>query len=433
MTSGTAFWLAISSLLITLFAAVGARALKDFSRHGLVMVCQKRDRRELVGEILHWHEPVAVAAECLRLIAMVVLIVAAAWWTWLRAGGGTTPIDVASLYLGTAGFGVLLLAVEIWLPRALVRLCGEAFLVDTWRFWRLLSRLLAPLIWAARFVDTILHRLAGREQERPSDEEFDEEIRTIVNEGHREGLIEEDAREMIEGVIELRDATVSQIMTPRTDMVSMHAGLSLEEAVQFVIQVGHTRIPVYDKSRDDIVGILHIRDLLPELAKQGQEPTKSFAEILRQPHFVPETKPVDDLLQEFQRNRNHLAVVLDEYGGVSGLVTIEDVLEEIVGEIADEYDDALVEGIKQLDERAAEVQARVRIDKINQRLNVVLPDTSEFDTIGGFVFHELGRIPSAGEELVTGNVKITVLDVSRRRIERVRIEVLDPVERESAT
>jgi CBS domain containing-hemolysin-like protein len=127
-----------------------------------------------------------------------------------------------------------------------------------------------------------------------------------------------------------------------------------------------------------------------------------------------------------------MAIVLDEYGGVSGLVTIEDVLEEIVGEIVDEYDDALVEGIKPLGEHAAEALARVHIDEINERLKIDLPDTGEFDTIGGFVFHELGRIPKPGEELVHGNIRITVLDVSRRRVERVRIEMLDPEQVEDA-
>ena len=231
---------------------------------------------------------------------------------------------------------------------------------------------------------------------------------------------------MIEGVIELGNAEVAEVMTPRTYMLSMRASLSLDEVVKFVITSGHTRIPVYDKNRDDIIGILHMKDLLPELIKSPADRVPNVTGLLRPALFVPETKRLDGLLQEFQQNRNHMAVVLDEFGGVSGLVTIEDVLEEIVGEIVDEYDDDLVEGIKSIDEHTTEVQARVRVDEVNERLGTHLPEDGDFDTIGGFVFSHLGHIPTVGESITVDEVRLTVIDVTRRRIERVRIEVLDP-------
>ena len=147
---------------------------------------------------------------------------------------------------------------------------------------------------------------------------------------------------------------------------------------------------------------------------------------------MPETKPIDVLLQEFQHTRNHMAVVLDEYGGVSGLVTMEDVLEEIVGEIVDEYDEDLDDGIKYDGDGMAEAQGKVHIDEINERLELALPADGDFDTIGGFVFTELGHVPLVGEELVRGNVRITVLEATRRRILRVRIEILDHSQQETA-
>ena len=321
--------------------------------------------------------------------------------------------------------GLLLLAVEIWLPWAVARLWAEWFLFYCWRVCRVLSLVLSPLVLAARFFDTLLHRLAGRQPERPTEESFEEEIRTIVTEGHREGLLEEDAREMIEGIIDLGDADVSEIMTPRTDMVSLPLDKTLGEALQFIVNVAHTRIPVYNKNRDDVVGILYAKDLLPKLAQHEPVEKTPLAEILREPYFVPETKRVDDLLQEFQRTRNHMAVVLDEYGGVSGVVTIEDVLEEIVGEIVDEYDEELVEGIKRIDDRTSEALARVHVDEINARLGLDLPEDGEFDTIGGYVFHELGHVPRVGEKLVRSGVRLTVLEATRRRIERVKIEMID--------
>jgi CBS domain containing-hemolysin-like protein len=253
-----------------------------------------------------------------------------------------------------------------------------------------------------------------------------------VTEGHREGLLEQDAREMIEGVIELSDVDCSEIMTPRTDMVSMPLSLSWQEALDFVVRVGHTRIPVYDKNRDDIVGILYAKDLLPLLARKTGETLPSWTSLLREPYFVPETKPVDQLLQEFQQTRNHMAVLLDEYGGVSGLVTMEDALEEIVGEIIDEYDKDLIDGIRVIDGRVAEALGKVHIDEINERLELGLPEDEDFDTVGGFVFTQLGHVPVVGEELVWKNVRLTVMEATRRRIERLRLETLDRSQRETA-
>jgi len=151
--------------------------------------------------------------------------------------------------------------------------------------------------------------------------------------------------------------------------------------------------------------------------------------ILRKPFFVPETKKIDELLPEFQKSRNHIAIVLDEYGSVSGLVTIEDVIEEIVGEIADEYDEALVDGIKCTSDTTCETLARVHIDEVNRRLGISLPEDKDFDTVGGFLFHQLGRIPDVGEEVTYGDVRFRILDAGRRRIDRVAIEVLRPEEK----
>jgi magnesium and cobalt transporter len=216
-------------------------------------------------------------------------------------------------------------------------------------------------------------------------------------------------------------------MTMRTDMISLPVDLDWDDALLQIIASGHTRIPIYGESHDEIVGILHIKDILHDIGKAPSAKRRPIAELLRQPFFVPETKPVDSLLQEFQHSRNHIAVVLDEFGGVSGLVTIEDVLEEIVGEISDEHDDATGDRIKSFDDHSCEALARVHISEINERLGLHLPE-EHFDTIGGFVFHQLGRIPHVGEELAYENVRIKVLESTRRRIIRVHIEVMPPAE-----
>jgi CBS domain containing-hemolysin-like protein len=205
----------------------------------------------------------------------------------------------------------------------------------------------------------------------------------------------------------------------------LQVDLPWEQIIDDAIEEGHTRIPVYDKNRDDVVGILYSKDLLPELATGAPDSRTPLRDLLRKPMFVPETKPVTDLLQMFQQTRTHIAVVLDEYGGVSGLVTIEDVLEEIVGEIVDEYDEETVEEIQQIDEDTCVALGRTHIDEINEAMNLELPDDGDFDTIGGFVFTELGRVPLPGESLVwQKKVQIHVLEATKRRIDRVRIERL---------
>ncbi len=431
MNPDVLFWLAAGALVMTCLAAIGARSLAEFSRRELEEICRRRKSPDTLGQILRRHDQVALAAETLQVIGTAAVIFAGAYWTWTEAHAAQLP-DWTLLGLSVATGAVLLLAAEVWIPWAVVRLWAAPFAYYTWPLWRSVSVLLAPLMLGARFVDTLMHRLAGRQPEVPNEESFEDEIRTIVTEGHREGLLEEDAREMIEGVIELSDVDVSEIMTPRTDMVSIPLSLSWQEALQFVIKVGHTRIPVYEKNRDDIIGLLVTKDLLPELAKGPDEPPQPWTALLREPVFVPETKPIDVLLQEFQRDRNHMAVVLDEYGGVSGLVTMEDVLEEIVGEIIDEYDKDLGEEIKHIGDGVAEAQGKVHIDEINEQLVLGLPDDGDFDTIGGFVFSELGHVPRVGEELVRENVRITVLEATSRRILRVRIEILDRPRRETA-
>ncbi|MBI2827484.1 MAG: HlyC/CorC family transporter [Planctomycetia bacterium] len=431
MTLASAILWAAASLLAAGIMATGARSLGGFSRAELEDQCRRRRADHLASEIVLKHRAVALAAESFEVLASAVFLatLGSIIFHWLAP-------ETAGLWWRCAvvafGGGLALVVVNAWIASAVARVWAAPFLAVTWPLWRSVGRLATPLSAMAEWVDAAAHRLTGRTPAEFAEPTFEGEIRTIVSEGQREGLLEEEAREMIEGVIQLGDAEVSQIMTPRTYMLSMHIGLPLADVVKFAISSGHTRIPVYDKNRDDVVGILHMKDLLPELMKPPGDRVANAANLLRPAHFVPETKRLDALLEEFQRTGNHMAVVLDEFGGVSGLVTIEDVLEEIVGEIVDEYDDALVEGIKSIDDHTAEALARVRIDEVNERLGIHLSEGGEFDTIGGFVFSHLGHIPGVGEEVIVDDVKLTVMDVTRRRIERVRIEVLDPAKREMA-
>ncbi len=427
-------WTALGALVFTCLTAIGSRALRDFSRADLKEVCQRNGNSGRFSQIVLRHERVSLGVDMMGAFATSLFVVSAAY----RGVGGLSLGNETTIdWRPVVGIGVIaglaLAMLRVGVSWSLTRLYGESFLYHTWPFWQLLSNVFAPLHWVTKLFDTAIHRLAGKEADMQDDESIEDEIKSIVSEGHREGLLEEDAREMIEGVIELSEDNVAHIMTPRTDMHMLQADLSWDELLADVTRAGHTRIPVYDNGRDDLIGILYVKDLLPELAKTNESDRISIRELVRKPKFVPETKAVDDLLTMFQQERTHIAIVLDEYGGVSGLVTIEDVLEEIVGEIVDEYDDELVEEIRKVSDDSCEAIGKAHVDEINEVLSIELPEDQDFDTIAGFVFTHLGYVPNVGEHITwEENVRITVLKATGRRIEQVLIERLSTTAVESA-
>ncbi len=290
-------------------------------------------------------------------------------------------------------------------------------------FGYLLSFPLYPLYRVNGFIRTIVFRLTGLDQEKSNEMEITEDIRSAVEIGEREGILEEDEKEMIENIIEFKDLDVSEVMTPRTDMFCLDIETPLPKAVQLASQKGHSRIPVFRENRDQIIGVLYVKDLLRHWGKNG-ETELNFEKLLREPYFIPETKTIGELLQEFQRDKVHIAIVLDEYGGTSGLITIEDIVEEIVGEIADEYDPAAEELLRVVEEnRIANVDAKLHIDELNDVLGIEIPESEDFDTVGGFVFSNLGKVPQIGESLRHENVEFRVLDADTRRINRLQIIV----------
>lgn len=426
------FWTSLISLLATTFASIGIRALRSFSRHDMEEICRKRGLPERFSQVLRLHESVALGVEMLAKLMTTVFVVSTVLWTY-QAWQIPSLEDGSSLLLTAVGIGILSMIANTWIPWVVARVYAENFLFLTWPMWKAISALATPLTWGALLLDTILHRLAGKEQQTIDEETIEEEIRTIVTEGHREGLLEEDAREMIEGVIELGDADVSQIMTPRTDMHMVQVDMPWVDIIADVIESAHTRVPVFESNRDDIVGVLYSKDLLPELATGDPDSRTPIRELVRKPLFVPETKHLDELLEMFQQMRTHIALVLDEYGGVSGLVTIEDILEEIVGEIVDEYDEEVEQDIKPIDADTCEALGRAHVDEINEKMKLELPEDGDFDTIGGFVFTELGRVPLPGESLVWKDcVRIQVLEASKRTIDRVIVQRIDEGQKESA-
>ena len=432
----TAWWLIVVGWLVTALGAIGTHVLRDFSRHQLETYCRRRGKRESFGRILAEHDHAALAAESLQAIGCVLLLVGVVLY-WPQSSGEIADRETFQ-WVGSGGMtlfvsSLVLLATLIWIPRAVVRVWSAPLIYHGWFFWRLIQRLLWPLTVGILVFETVINRLAGRDDD-PEDEEeaFEDEIRTIVSAGQREGHLEEDAREMIEGVIELADADVLDIMTPRSEINALDADLKWPEVLRFVVEVGRTRIPVFEKTLDNIIGILYVKDLFPELDKNPQGLQIPLSQLVRNPWFIPATKAVDELLREFLKTRNHMAIVVDEYRAVAGVVTIEDALEEIVGEIIDEHDKEEADEIQVVDENTIDVLGRTHIDEVNERFGWGLSESDDYDTVGGLMLHELGVIPKMNEELKLNGLKLTVLEVSRRRIERIRLEQLGDLIRETA-
>jgi CBS domain containing-hemolysin-like protein len=273
-------------------------------------------------------------------------------------------------------------------------------------------------------MDLPIRRLTGTADEEEGNGDIAKlEILQAASEGRAEGAVDPEEVEMIESVIEFGETHAGEIMTPRTALFAMSVDTPTDEAIKLIIEAGHSRVPAYEGDLDNIVGIVYAKDLLRDLIEHKEVPLRR---ILRKPFFVPETKLLDDLLREFKARKFHIAVILDEYGGTAGIVTIEDVLEEIVGEISDEYDMAEPELMTRTDETTAEVDGRIRVDELNDAMGLELPEDDDYDTVAGFLFSEMGYIPAAGETHEAHAARFTVLSASERRIERVRVHVLQP-------
>ncbi|HEY5520316.1 MAG TPA: hemolysin family protein [Candidatus Limnocylindrales bacterium] len=282
----------------------------------------------------------------------------------------------------------------------------------------LLGRILAPLVWFLTTVTAAITRLFGI-TDTQGEKLTAEELMIIVERGGEQGVIEAEEQQMIGAVLELGQQRVHEVMVPRTAITALPVDAPADQIVETIVAAGHSRIPIYDETIDNVMGILYAKDLLPVLAK-GDKP--DLRTILRTPLFVPESISVDDLLHMLQRRKVHIAIVLDEYGGTAGLVTIEDLIEEIVGEIQDEYDveEPMVERIS---DDEARIDGRASIDDLTETFGVELnaEDSDQYDTVGGLVYHEIGGVPEVGDTVQVGDLTLTVESTDGRRVGKVLV------------
>ena len=289
-----------------------------------------------------------------------------------------------------------------------------------------LQAVVGPIVWFVTRLSTFLVRLLGGREKPQGGYLSTEELKLLVETGSEEGSIEEEEKEMIHGVIELGDKRVHEVMVPRIGIRAVNVDDPMEEVLDTIVRAGHSRVPVFEDNLDNIVGILYAKDLLPFLkASAGGNGAIDIRDVVRPPVYVPESKPVDDLLHDMQAAKRHMAIVVDEYGGTAGLVTMEDVVEEIVGEIQDEYDseESSVEDISTDTEIAFRLDGRVSMDDLRDLFDLSdddEPDEEGYDTVGGFVVHRVGRIPLPGAEIpFRDDIVIRVESAEPRRVARV--------------
>ena len=377
----TGVWLGALLAAVTILSTTANAAVRHFSRVTLAERLQKRGREELLNLLTKYRAELLSSTSFLRMGSILGLVFLISHWFGVRPMA--SPVLEYTAVFVTAMIFIMIFGVAI--PNAWARYSGEAFLAVMLPVLLATRYALYPIIAFMHLFDGLVRRLAGVPDELaegPGAEQIEKEILDVVSEGEKSGVVHEDDADMIESIMELRDRTAGEIMTPRIEIVALPETATLFEAKDLITRTGHSRIPVYGENIDDIKGVLYAKDLLNIDDSEPFDPT----EVMRKVPFVPETKSVMDLLQELRAKKVHLAVVLDEYGGTAGLVTFEDIFEEIVGDIADEYETPEPSPIRRIDEHTLEVDARVRIDELNDELGIELPDDENYDTVGGFVF-----------------------------------------------
>lgn len=301
-------------------------------------------------------------------------------------------------------------------PRSIAITHSERVALATVAPLVLFDRLFALPIWGVNLVTRMTLRLFGIQMQRLAPVVSEEELRVLVEAGEEQGVIEEQEKEMIQSIFEFTDTIAREVMTPRVDIKAVPANATGQELIKLVRETGHTRIPVYEGSLDNIVGVVHAKDLLRFCETGGKF---SLLEVMRPAFFVPESKRVVDLLQEMRRQRVHMAILQDEYGGTSGLVTLEDLVEEIVGEIQDEYDVEPEPEVNTLPDGSLLIDAKLHLDDASELLGVTL-ESEEFDTLGGYVFGQLGHQPTAGETVRVDGWELRVHAIEGHRIRTVQ-------------
>lgn len=328
---------------------------------------------------------------------------------------------VISTIVVTAIIGFFTLVLGELVPKRMALEKSEKIALAVAKPIRILFGISAPVVKTLTYATNLVARILGGTNSVENSQITEEEIRLMINVGEEKGIFQETETDMINSIFEFDDTVAKEVMTPRTDIVAVSVDTSIDEILEIIIEENFSRIPVYEDSTDNIIGILYIKDLFA-LIRKNTEWKISLKDIVRPVYFVPEYKKIDELFKEMQKSKTHIAIVIDEYGGTAGLITIEDLLEEIVGNIFDEYDDVILD-YEKIDENTYIVSGMLSVSDINDIMDTALPE-EEFDTISGIVLSLSGKMPDVGDEVQFGTTSLRIEEVDDKRISRIKIQKL---------
>jgi putative hemolysin len=409
----------VVALVLAALAASAETSLTSISRVRLRRLVEEQNKRAIQIEKLH-RDPNGYLSTIL-ITNTVAIIVASSTATLLSLH--LYQQHVAQWLVSLVLSLIVLMFCEI-APKTLALQRAERVALVLAPIVNAATVVMRPIVRVLTRVTNVFVRVVGGKVQVKGPFVTEEDLKMLVSVGEEEGVLEEQEREMIHGIFEMGDMRVREVMVPRTDLVAIEAGRPLREAVDLVVKHGHTRIPVYEGSIDNIVGVLYAKDLLKAVA-QGSPGT--LKEIARKPYFTPESNKVQDVLRDLRKNRVHMAIVVDEYGGTAGAVTIEDIIEEIVGPIQDEYDVGEEDEIQFISPNEVVLDGRVSVDDVNELLKLQI-EAENFDSIGGYVQSQLGAAPRVGATLSLGSASLKVEAVRGSRIKKVRIQSEKPFE-----
>ena len=411
----------VAGLIIAAFAAAAETSLTSVSRIRMRSLADDGNRRARTVTRLH-ADPNAYLSTILTLNTVAVIVVSTATALLVDTYLHRVPQVIGAIVLSI----VVLIFCEI-APKSLALRFNERFALTLAGPVRILTGLLRPLVGGLSAFAQLIVRVATKGHSVRGPFVTEEELKLLLYVGEQEGIVEQEEREMIHGILEMTDKSVREVMVPRVDVVAAESANSIADVIRLVIEHGYSRIPIYEESIDNIVGVVYAKDLLRHgVVGDDQRP---LAEVARQPYFTPEAKHVGELLREMKERKVHIAVVVDEHGGTAGIVTFEDLIEEIVGPIRDEYDMREVEELQIVSDHEVVVSARYPVDDLKGTLDIEVPNV-EADTVGGLVYEELGEIPKVGATIQLGVATLTVEAIRRQSIQTVRITSPVPLIRE---
>jgi putative hemolysin len=417
----TTAWIELVIILIALvvaaLAASAETSLTSISRVRLRRLVEEKVPQAIVIERLHKDPNAYLSTILIANTVAIIVASSAATVLSLRLYQQHVAQWLVSLVLSL----VVLIVCEI-APKTLALQRSERVALAMARIVLGATWLMRPIVRVLTSITKVLVRIFAGKAQVKGPFVTEEELKMLVSVGEEEGVLEEEEREMIHGIFEMGDMRVRELMVPRTDLIAIDVTAPVEAAVGLVSRHGHTRIPAYEGNLDHIIGVLYAKDLLRALNHEGG---KTLREIARKPYFTPESNKVQDVLRDLRKNRVHMAIVVDEYGGTAGAVTIEDIIEEIVGPIQDEYDVGEEDEIQFISPNEVVLDGRVSVDDVNDLLKLHIAG-EDYDSIGGYVLNQLGATPKVGAILKLGDAELRVEAVQGTRIKKVRIRSATP-------